>query len=114
MGANEPLAGNYVRNQSYRKTPSTLCSCYLKSTFSSQSKAVDPGRCGWLTRQCALIKLKWMQSSASAIGGCVHFFNLFSVFPLIVVIVIPFTIPMAVPWQKVGKKATTGQPGPST
>ena len=45
---------------------------------------------------------------------CVHFFNLFSVFPLIVVIVIPFTIPMAVPWQKVGKKATTGQPGPST
>ena len=28
---------------------------------------------------------------------CVHFSSLFSVFPLIVVIVIPFTIPMAVP-----------------
>ena len=24
MGANKPLAGNYVRNQQYRKTPSTL------------------------------------------------------------------------------------------
>ena len=40
--------------------------------------------------------------------------NYFSVFPLMLIIVIPFTIPIDGPWREVERKANTGPPGPST
>ena len=40
--------------------------------------------------------------------------NYFSVFLLMLIIVIPFTIPIDGPWQEAERKVNTGLPGPST
>ena len=45
---------------------------------------------------------------------CVYFSNYFPLFPLMLIAVILFTIPIAGPWREVERKANTGQPGAST